>query len=188
MGVVVTLKELSFGRKYVVHHDRLSKLLLSGKEIAPRKLELNANPKENEQDSEEGMLPVGKSEEALMRIRSGRVVKSTRINNFDYSFMLACSSAMCPSISSSLEAYLQAALSGSSFILDSRSCPFLSVHTCFDLLPFTQAARIRRKQRAQVEQLGYRVYLAVDASGVEQMAFTYKPNGIVYVLDLHRQD
>ena len=56
--VVVTLRELSSNRKYVVHHDCLSNPLLSGRPLEPRALELNANPHENEQDSEEGTLPV----------------------------------------------------------------------------------------------------------------------------------
>ena len=57
-GVVVTLKEIDSDRKYVVHQDRLSNPLLSGKEFAPRELEANANPQENEQDPEEYFEPV----------------------------------------------------------------------------------------------------------------------------------
>ena len=46
-GVVVTLQEIDSDRKYVIHHDRLSNPLLSGKEFAPKELEANANPQEN---------------------------------------------------------------------------------------------------------------------------------------------
>ena len=49
-GVVVTLREYSSNRKYVVHHVRLSNPLLSDKPLEPRLLEFNANPHENEQD------------------------------------------------------------------------------------------------------------------------------------------
>ena len=89
-GVVVTLKELSSNRKYVVHHDRLSNPLLSDKPLEPSALKLNANPQENEKDSEEGTLPVRNPEEALMRTSSGRTVKSTINKDFEYSFMLPC--------------------------------------------------------------------------------------------------
>ena len=47
-GVVVTLQEINSDRKYVVHHDRLSNPILSGNEFAPRELEANGNPQENE--------------------------------------------------------------------------------------------------------------------------------------------
>ena len=52
-GVVVTLKELSSGRKYVTHHDRLSNLLLSCKNFAPREIKSNSNPLKNAQEPEE---------------------------------------------------------------------------------------------------------------------------------------
>ena len=65
-------------------------------------LELNANPQENEKDSENGTLPVGNPEEALMRTRSGRVVKSTRNKNFEYSFMLFSFNLSSPSVTSAL--------------------------------------------------------------------------------------
>ena len=74
-GVIVTLRELSSNRKYVVHHDCLSNPLLSGKPLEPRALEVNANPQEKEQDPEKGTLPVRNPEDALMRTRSGRTVK-----------------------------------------------------------------------------------------------------------------
>ena len=89
-GVVVTLKELSANRKYVVHHDSLSNPLLFGKPLEPRALEVNANPQEYEQDFEEGALRQRDPEKALMRTRSDRVIKSTRNKDFEYSFMFPC--------------------------------------------------------------------------------------------------
>ena len=77
--------------------------------LAFRVLENNANPQENEKYPEEDMLPVGNSEETLMRTRSGRVVKSTRNKDFEYSFILYCSHQSFPSIASSLKALLQSA-------------------------------------------------------------------------------
>ena len=79
----MTLREIDSDRKYVVHHDRLSNPLLSGKEFAPRELEANANPQENEQDPEEDFEPVVNPEEALIHTRSGRTVKSTKMKDFE---------------------------------------------------------------------------------------------------------
>ena len=73
-GVVVTLKKINSDRKYIVHHNRLSNPILSGKEFAPRELEANANPQENEQNPKEDFEPVVNSEEALISTRSGRKV------------------------------------------------------------------------------------------------------------------
>ena len=106
-GVVVTLREISSNRKYVVHHDRLSNPLLSDKPLEPRALEVNANPQENEHDPEEGTLPVRNPEEALMRTRSGSTVKSTRNKDFEYSFVLPSVTSSFPSVTSALGAHLQ---------------------------------------------------------------------------------
>ena len=81
--VVVTLQEIDSDRKYVVHHDRLSNPLLSGKEFAARELEANSNFQENEQDPEEDFEPVVNPEEALIHTRSGRTVKSTKKKDFE---------------------------------------------------------------------------------------------------------
>ena len=56
-GVVITLKELSSGRTYVTHHDRLSNPLLHHQSHDQNRevleiLSKNANPTENEQDPE----------------------------------------------------------------------------------------------------------------------------------------
>ena len=101
------LSFLSYNKKYVVHHDRLSTPFLSGRPLEPRALEVNANLLENEQDSEKGTLPVRNPEEALMRTRSGRVVKSTRNKDFEYCFMLPCFNLSSLSVTSALGAHLQ---------------------------------------------------------------------------------
>ena len=105
-NVVVTLKELYIGRKYVTHHDSLSNCRLSGKEFAPSNQEVDANFQENKQDPEESNLPVINPNEALMRTRFNRVVKLTSNQDFNYSFMLPCSIFLSPSMSSSFEEHL----------------------------------------------------------------------------------
>ena len=100
-GVVVTLKELSSGCKYVTHNDRLSNPLLSGKDFAPREIESNSNPLENAQDPEEEQLPRGNPEEVLMRTRSGRVVKPPLNIDFEYSFVLPCATPVTSPLSTS---------------------------------------------------------------------------------------
>ena len=91
-GVVVTLRELSSGREYITHHDRLSNPILSGKkceiECEPQR-EHNANPRENLREPEQDSEPRGNSEEALLRTRSGRVVRPTRREDFDYSGVIS---------------------------------------------------------------------------------------------------
>ena len=99
-------QEIDSDRRYVIHYDCLSNPLLSGKEFAPRELEINANPQENEQDPEEEFEPVVNLEEALIRTRSGRTVKSTKTKDFEYNFMLPSYNVLSPSISSSLEGHL----------------------------------------------------------------------------------
>ena len=85
----------------------LSNPLLSGKEFAPRELEANANPKENEQDTEEDFEPIVNPEEVYIRTRLGRTVKSIKTKDFEYNFMLPSYNVLYPSISSSLETHLQ---------------------------------------------------------------------------------
>ena len=95
-GVVVTFKELSTGREYVTHHDRLSNPLFSGKETESREIESDANPRENAEEPEADQLLVGNSEEALMRTRVGRAVKPLRNPDFEYSFLLPSSNLHPP--------------------------------------------------------------------------------------------
>ena len=87
---MVTLKELSSGRTYVTHHDRLSNPLLrhqshdQNREVLET-LSKNANPTENEQNPEEDFKPTSNQEEALVRTRYGRVVKPNKHPDFEYS-------------------------------------------------------------------------------------------------------
>ena len=55
-------------------------------------------------------------------------------------------------------------------------------------LPPRQDARIRREQRARAEQLGQKVFWVLDPSGVELMVFMHKQSGMLYILDIDRQD
>ena len=89
-GVVVTLRELSTGREYRTHHDRLSNPLFSKPNLdenAPV-FEQNANPIENPEEPEEDAEPVGAPEEAFIRTRSGRTSRPPRDPNFDYAYVL----------------------------------------------------------------------------------------------------
>ena len=82
---MVTESELSTGREYNTHHDRLLNPLFSGQKGEPEpepEHEPNANPEENLKEPEEDAEPVGDPEEALMR--SGRVVRPRRKKDFDY--------------------------------------------------------------------------------------------------------
>ena len=86
-GVVVTVRELSTGREYNTHHERLSNPLFSGKKGEPElepEHEPNANPDENLKEPEEDTETVCDPEEALMRTRSGRVLRPRRNKDFDY--------------------------------------------------------------------------------------------------------
>ena len=89
-GVVVTLRELSTGREYRTHHDRLSNPMLSKRNLGEigQVFEQNANPVENPLEPEEGAEPEGAPEEAFIRTRTGRVSRPPRDPNFDYSCML----------------------------------------------------------------------------------------------------
>ena len=54
-------------------------------------------------------------------------------------------------------------------------------------LPSQQDSRIRREQRARVEQFRKQVFCVLDPSKVELMAFMYKQSKMLYILDLDRQ-
>ena len=69
-GVVVTLRELSSGREYITHHDRLSNPILSGKRLTPQvgteeEPNRNSNPIENLEEPPEDDEPASNPEEAL---------------------------------------------------------------------------------------------------------------------------
>ena len=182
---VVTLKELSSGREYVTHHDRLSNPLLSGKESTSREIESNANLEENSQEPEEDLMQVENSEEALMRTRSGRIVKPPRNQNFEYSFIL-------PSATSS---YATSRLVTSTLSQTSASMSdFSDASLAGSLQPFSvldshaNDSRIRREQRTRLEVLGERVYWVLDLEGSDKMAVLLKCNGTLFFLELQRAD
>ena len=155
IGVVVTLRELSTGREYVTHHDRLSNPLLSGKETESREIESNANLRENEKEPEADQLPVGNPEEALMRTRVGRIVKPPRNPDFEYSFLLP---------SSISESTSQVATSTISHVskhcsVSSTTTSTASVHNLSAFVSHSQEDKIRFEQRDRIESLGEQTYL-----------------------------
>ena len=93
--VVVTVKEVSTGREYNTHHDRLSNHIFSKKfapgttarpGVLPRGLPgTHANPRENPEEPEEDLHPVADPAIALQRSRQGSVLRPRRDPNFDYS-------------------------------------------------------------------------------------------------------
>ena len=93
-----------------------------------------------------------------------------------------------PLTSKALEAHLLLMPSTSSFASNQSHSIIRSFCTTSVPLPSRQEARIRREQRARVEQLGQQVFWVLDPSGVELMAFMYKQSGMLYILDLDRQD
>ena len=72
------MRDIATGCEYNTHHDRLSTPLFSSKtgesETEPEH-EPNANHEKNLKEPQEDAKPVGDPEEALMRTRSGRVVR-----------------------------------------------------------------------------------------------------------------
>ena len=116
--------------------------------------------------------------------------------------MLSSFNPSCPSVTSALgarlqstpltskaiEAHLLLMPSTSSFAFNQNHSIIRSICTTSAPLQSRQEARIRREQRARVEQLGQQVFWVLDPSGVELMAFMYKQSGMVYILELDRQD
>jgi transposase InsO family protein len=198
-GVVVTLRELATGREYVTHHDRLSNPLFSrGRDLPEAKKpglpqvpahEANANPQENLQEPEPDSMPVGNPEEALIRTRVGRVVKSRRDPEFDYSMCLPESSNTSEfnhssiSTSSLARSHMSSSQSNLSQSLSAASS-LLPPHANTESLSLKQASRIRQEQNQRVERMGQKVCWIEDIDGTEKQAFMYKANGTVFVFDL----
>ncbi len=139
-GFVVTLRELSTGREYNTHHDRLSNPLLSGQKGLPETVpehEPNANPEENLKEPEEDSEPVGNPEEALMRTRSGRVVRPRRDRNFDYTGVLL-QFGFIPTSNTTCSLTSVYSFSISDHILQP-----LSIDTCFAHAPLRAHANLR---------------------------------------------
>ena len=193
----MTLRELSTGREYNTHNDRLFNGLFSGQKGLPetvRKHEPNANPEENLKEPEEDSDPVGNPEEALMRTRSGRVVRPRRDRNFDYTGVLL-QFGFIPTSNTTCSLTSVYFFSTSDHILE----PF-SIDTCFAHAPLRAHAnlgsmplvqesimrrgqRIRREQRARLENLGEKVYWVTDKEGVQQLMAIITNNGTLFQLD-----
>ena len=86
-GVVVTVRELSSGKEYKTHHDRLSNPVFSKMTPTPQAIETelpDANPTENLDETEPDAEPVGDPAESLIRTRYGRTIKPPRDKEFVY--------------------------------------------------------------------------------------------------------
>ena len=94
-GIVVTVREVSTGREYNIHHDHLSNPIFSKKfalsttaraGVLPGVLPgTHANFREIPEEREEDLRPVANPAIALQRSRHGRVLRPRRDTNFDYS-------------------------------------------------------------------------------------------------------
>ncbi len=114
-----------------------------------------------------------------------------------FSFNLSCTAIISllgarlystPLTSKALEAHLLLMPSTSSFAFNQSHSVIQPSFITSVPLPSRQEARIRREQRARVEQLGQHVFWVLDSSGVELIAFMCKPSGMLYIFDLDRQD
>ena len=116
--------------------------------------------------------------------------------------MLPSFNLSCPSVTSALGAHLQSTpltskaleahlvLMASTFSFAFNQTHSLAQSSCTTSLPLPsrQEARTRRDQRARAEQLGQQVFWVLDPSGLKLMAFMHKQSGMLYFLDLDRQD
>ena len=196
-GVVVTLRELSSGREYITHHDRLSNPILSGKRLAPQvgtaeEPSRNANPTENLEEPPEDDEPVANPEEALIRTRYGRVVKPRRDRDFEYVFMLPSSTSHSAYRSPSVRvpSSTSGSLSQFAFVPSSQDSSLSELRftstrvTC----SIPQERSIRTAQRMRLENLGEQVCWVVDENGFDQQAVMLKSNGTILFLDVRRAD
>ena len=186
------LRELSSGREYQTHHDRLSNPLFSGKEVS-REQEANANPEENPKEPEAGDEPAGNPEEALMRTtRSGRVVKPNRDKDFDYSAFLF--------------SFNHSEVLTHSFHTSTISSEFQLLQSCFscrslppahlDSVSLTQVSMIRSRQCERLRVLGFsgsrvlgfKVCWVKDADGVLKQMVLLRSNGALLYLDVERDE
>ncbi len=90
--------------------------------------------------------------------------------------------------SKALKAHFLLMFSISSFAFNRCHSIIRSLCTTFMLLSSRQEARIRRELLARVEQYSQQVFWVLNLSGVKLMAFMYKQSGMLYILDLDRQD
>ena len=91
VGIVVTVREVSTGREYNTHDDRLSNPIIF-KEICSQYYRppgvlpgTHANPRENPEEPEENLHSLANPAIAIQRSRHGRVLRPRRDTNFDYS-------------------------------------------------------------------------------------------------------
>ena len=176
----MTLRELSTGREYSTHHDRLSNPLFSGKNEVARDHEPNANPEENAQEPEDDSPSKVNPEEVLIRTRTGRVSKPKRDPNFEYAFMFPSST----SAHSLLVPRAQMLISASRSHL---------MQTAPGSLPSAQEVlanerRVRREQQMRLEALGELPQWMVDEAGNDYLAVMLKANGTILFLDLAQED
>ena len=126
-----------------------------------------------------------------MRTRSGRVVRPRRDKNFDYTGVflqldfIPTSDTTC----SSTSVY---SFSTSDHILEPLSIDSclahlpLRAHANLGSMPLVQESmlrrgqRIRREQRARLENLGEKVYWVTDNEGVQQLMVMIKNNGRLF--------
>ena len=216
-GVVVTLRELSTGREYRTHHDRLSNPLFSKPNLdeIEQVFEQNANPIENPEEPEEDSEPAGAPEEAFIRTRSGRASKPSRNPDFDYSGVLpeihirtsthscACTQTSMKTCTSSLTQTSSLYTSASRHTLSSCSLStcsssLLSVTSAFanlmlcphanpESLPCSQESMIR-EQRQRLRNLGEKASWVQDTDGTQKLVVMLKRNGTLFALDMELRD
>ena len=211
-GVVVTVRELSTGREYRTHHDRLSNPLFSGQklvEVDPH--EQNANPIENPEEPEDVPELGGAPEEPRTQTRSGRVSKSRRDPQFDYNFVLPEFKVIRTSTSSNTcsctSVFTQTSAKTCSSVRTSASCNAFSNSVSRSLLCITNASAsfisrphanpesmsrsqedVIREKRQHAVNLGERPSWVQDADKPQQLVFMLKRNGTLFTLDLQRKD
>ena len=184
-----------------IHYFRVKK---GEPELEPEN-EPNANPEENLKEPEEDAEPIGDPEEALMRTRSGRVVRPRRNKDFDYTGVLIAFRSKqnltkscfpdCSYYSTSVNSIsnFDRFIETLSIITDFTHAP-LHGHANTGTMPLVQEPlrlreqRIRREQRARLVNLGQKVYWVTDEEGVQQQMVLLKSNGTLFQLDISLGD
>ena len=180
-GVILTVRELSSGRVYHVHHDRASNPLLvpteKEREPEPAEVPTDANPVENEREAGEDLQPVGNPEDSLIRTRYGRVIKPNRNRDFDYqSFYLEVPTNLAVFVRDqvnrphALTAYML-----------NRPCR----HANTEHLANLQVGQARSDAKHQLEVAGEVVCMLFDRGENAVMA---RSNGVIYIYSDERRD
>ena len=217
-GVVVTLRELSTGREYKTHHDRLSNPLFSGQNLtarapeadamaardpgddamAARAHETDANPVENAREPEDDSKSNINPEEAIMRSRSGRVIRSTRDPKFEYHFMLPQRHVSVQSTSASPGTLVR---SSSCLLAQQTQCIYSNIKASCSCPPLAnpdslltvqmtadEENEFRTAQRVRLESLGERPQWISDEDGNDFQVVMLKSSGTIFFLDLAKRD